>query len=149
MIRTHAEKNGDRRSIYGRKWFITGAGGARRISSWWRAPRDDKRKGITAFLYHKDQPGWRIVRRIAIMGPEEHGGHCELEFDGLEVHDDNVLGGVGDGLKVVAGAARPGAADALHALARLVQALHGDRAGLCQPTARASASSSPTAKACR
>ena len=35
------------------------------------------------------------------MGPEEHGGHCELEFDGLEVHDDDVLGGVGDGLKVV------------------------------------------------
>ncbi len=35
------------------------------------------------------------------MGPEEHGGHCELEFDGLEVHDDDVLGGVGNGLKVV------------------------------------------------
>ena len=46
---------------------------------------DDPRRGLTAFLYHKDQPGWRIVRRIPIMGPEEHGGHCELEFDGLEV----------------------------------------------------------------
>ena len=34
------------------------------------------------------------------MGPEEHGGHCELEFDGLEVADENVLLGVGDGLKV-------------------------------------------------
>jgi len=31
------------------------------------------------------------VRRIEIMGPEEHGGHCELEFDGLEVADENVL----------------------------------------------------------
>ena len=31
------------------------------------------------------------MRRIEIMGPEEHGGHCELEFDGLEVHDDDVL----------------------------------------------------------
>ena len=27
------------------------------------------------------------------MGPEEHGGHCELTFDGLEVEDDNVLMG--------------------------------------------------------
>jgi acyl-CoA dehydrogenase len=35
------------------------------------------------------------------MGPEEHGGHCELEFDGLEVPDDEVFGGVGNGLKVV------------------------------------------------
>ena len=35
------------------------------------------------------------------MGPEEHGGHCELEFDGLEVHDDDVFGGIGNGLRVV------------------------------------------------
>ena len=34
------------------------------------------------------------------MGPEEHGGHCELAFAGLEVADENVLMGVGDGLKV-------------------------------------------------
>ena len=34
------------------------------------------------------------------MGPEEHGGHCELEFDGLEIADENRLMGVGDGLKV-------------------------------------------------
>lgn len=34
------------------------------------------------------------------MGPEEHGGHCELVFEGLEIHDDNRLLEVGDGLKV-------------------------------------------------
>jgi acyl-CoA dehydrogenase len=39
------------------------------------------------------------VRRIPIMGPEEHGGHCELRFDGLEVPEENVLIGVGDGLR--------------------------------------------------
>jgi acyl-CoA dehydrogenase len=55
---------------------------------------------LSAFLFHADQPGWRIVRRIPIMGPEEHGGHCELEFDGLEIGDENVLLNVGDGLKV-------------------------------------------------
>ena len=73
---------------------------ARRISSWSRAPRTIARRGLTAFLYHRDQPGWRIVRRIGILGPEEHGGHCELEFDGLEVEDENVLLDVGDGLRV-------------------------------------------------
>ena len=34
------------------------------------------------------------------MGPEEHGGHCELEFDGLEVPVENVLMNEGDGLRV-------------------------------------------------
>ena len=48
-----------------------------------------------------------------------------------------------------AGAARPGAAHPLHALARLVEALHGDRAGIRRTAARASASGSPTARACR
>jgi acyl-CoA dehydrogenase len=61
---------------------------------------DDPRKGLTAFLYHKDQPGWSIERRIDIMGPEEHGGHCEIRYDGLEVDDANILGEVGDGLKI-------------------------------------------------
>ena len=99
MIRTAAERRGGRWVIRGRKWFITGAGEAAHFIVVARTS-DDRRKGLTAFLYHRDQPGWRIVRRIAIMGPEEHGGHCELEFDGLEVDDDNVLLGVGEGLKV-------------------------------------------------
>jgi acyl-CoA dehydrogenase len=99
MIRTAAERRGNKWVIRGRKWFITGAGEAAHFIVVARTG-DDKRKGLTAFLYHRDQPGWRIVRRIAIMGPEEHGGHCELEFDGLEVDDDNVLLGVGEGLKV-------------------------------------------------
>jgi acyl-CoA dehydrogenase len=99
MIRTFAERQGRKWVIRGRKWFITGAGEAAHFIVVARTS-DDKRRGLTAFLYHRDQPGWRIVRRIAIMGPEEHGGHCELEFDGLEIDDDNVLLGVGDGLKV-------------------------------------------------
>jgi acyl-CoA dehydrogenase len=99
MIRTHAEKKGDKWVIRGRKWFITGADGAEHFILIARTS-DDARRGLTAFLYHRDQPGWRILRRIPIMGPEEHGGHCELEFDGLEVADENVLMKVGDGLKV-------------------------------------------------
>ncbi|MFL5040384.1 MAG: acyl-CoA dehydrogenase family protein [Xanthobacteraceae bacterium] len=99
MIMTRAERQGGKWVIRGRKWFITGADGAKHFILVARTS-DDKRRGLTAFLYHAEQPGWRIVRRIGIMGPEEHGGHCELEFDGLEVADDNVLLSVGDGLRV-------------------------------------------------
>ncbi len=100
MTLTRAERlDNDRWRITGRKWFITGAGEARRFILMARTG-DDARRGLTAFLFDAAQPGWRIERRIPIMGPEEHGGHCELVFDGLEVADENVLMGVGDGLKV-------------------------------------------------
>jgi acyl-CoA dehydrogenase len=96
---TRAERRGDRWVVTGRKHFITGAGNAKHFIMIARTS-DDDRKGLTAFLFHADQPGWRIVRRIPIMGPEEHGGHCELEFTGLEIPDENRLMGVGDGLKL-------------------------------------------------
>lgn len=97
---TRAERVGnDRWRITGRKWFITGAGNARIFIIIARTS-DDERKGLSAFLFKADTPGWRINRRIPIMGPEEHGGHCELEFDGLEVPDRQVLLNIGDGLKV-------------------------------------------------
>jgi acyl-CoA dehydrogenase len=99
MMRTRAVKDGSRYIVHGRKWFITGADGASFFILIARTS-DDERRGLTAFLFHKDQPGWRIVRRVPIMGPEEHGGHCEIEFDGLEIPADDVLMEPGDGLKV-------------------------------------------------
>lgn len=99
MIRTRAEKQGDKWIVNGHKWFITGAGVASHFILIARTS-DDTRKGLTAFMFHKDQPGWEIIRRIAIMGPEEHGGHCELKFNGLEIPDENRLMNVGDGLKL-------------------------------------------------
>ena len=99
MMLTRAEKRGDRYLVHGRKWFITGAEGAKHFILLARTS-DDPRRGLTAMLFHADQPGWRILRRIPIMGPEEHGGHCELELDGLEVPVENVLLGEGLGMKV-------------------------------------------------
>ncbi|ATB44526.1 acyl-CoA dehydrogenase family protein [Corallococcus macrosporus] len=96
---TKATRRGDTWVITGRKWFITGAEGAQHFILIARTS-DDERKGLTAFLFDADQPGWRIERRIPIMGPEEHGGHCELVFDGLEIPDAHRLLEVGDGLKV-------------------------------------------------
>jgi acyl-CoA dehydrogenase len=100
MIQTRAEKRGNSSYVVrGRKWFITGAGEAAHFILLARTS-DDPRHGLTAFLFHKNQPGWRILRRIPIMGPEEHGGHCELEFDGLEIPPENVLLGEGQGMKL-------------------------------------------------
>jgi acyl-CoA dehydrogenase len=98
MIRTAAVKSGGKWAVTGHKWFITGASAADHFILIARTS-DDARKGLTAFLFHRDQPGWRVERRISIMGPEEHGGHGEVIFDGLEIPDENRLMEVGDGLK--------------------------------------------------
>lgn len=98
MMLTTATRKGDRYIVKGRKWFITGAAESQHFILVARTS-DDERKGLTAFLFDRDQPGWSIERRIGIMGPEEHGGHCELLFDGLEIPVENVLMNEGDGLK--------------------------------------------------
>ena len=99
MMLTKAEKRGGKYVVHGRKWFISGADGATHFILVARTS-DDPRRGLSAFVYHKDQPGWRIVRRIPIMGPEEQGGACELEFDGLEIPEENRLLEEGDGLRL-------------------------------------------------
>ena len=96
MIKTEAIYNNGNWIVNGLKWYITGAGVASHFIL--LAKTQD---GLTAFLYHKDQPGWKINRRIPIMGPEEHGGHCEIEYNGLSIPDENRLGEVGQGLKIV------------------------------------------------
>lgn len=99
MMLTTATKTGDRYVIRGRKWFITGAEEASHFILMARTS-DDPRRGLTAFLHHRDEPGWRIDRRIPIMGPEEHGGHCEVVYEDMELPADRVLLGEGLGLKV-------------------------------------------------
>jgi acyl-CoA dehydrogenase len=99
MMLTTATRRGNRWIVRGRKWFITGAGVAQHFILIAKTS-DDARKGLTAFMFDRDQPGWRIERRIPIMGPEEHGGHCEITFDGLEIPDSERLMEVGDGLKL-------------------------------------------------
>ena len=99
MMLTTATKQGDVYRIKGRKWFTTGAEEASHFIVVARTS-DDSRCGLTAFLHHKDEPGWRIDRRIPIMGPEEHGGHCEVVYDGMELPADRILLGEGMGLKI-------------------------------------------------
>ena len=89
------------------KWLVPIANGDVRSSFVMTEPMPgsgsdpaDNRRGLSAFMFHADQPGWKIIRRIPIMGPEEHGGHCEIAFDGLEIPDADRLMEVGDGLKL-------------------------------------------------
>jgi acyl-CoA dehydrogenase len=99
VMLTKAVKQGDKWIVNGRKWFITGAAAAQHFILIAKTS-ENARRGLTAFMFHADTPGWRIARRIPIMGPEEHGGHCEMEFDGMEIPDEDRLMEVGEGLKL-------------------------------------------------
>ncbi|MDN5567161.1 MAG: acyl-CoA dehydrogenase family protein [Paracoccus sp. (in: a-proteobacteria)] len=99
MIQTRAELRGNHYVVTGRKWFITGADGAQHFMLLARTS-DGPKDALTAMMFDAEQPGWRIVRRIGIMGPEEHGGHCELEFDGLQIPVGNVILAEGKGMRV-------------------------------------------------
>jgi acyl-CoA dehydrogenase len=99
MMLTRAEKKGDRYIINGHKWFISGAAVAKHFILCARTS-DDPRNGLSTFLFHRDDPGWEIVRRIENMGPDEHGGICELKFDGLEIPEEHRLLKEGDGLRI-------------------------------------------------
>jgi acyl-CoA dehydrogenase len=99
MMLTTAERVKDRYIVRGRKWFITGAEDADHFILIARTS-DDPRKGLSAFLHPKDRPGFRIERRIPIMGPEEHGGHCEVLYEDMEIPVEDLLMQEGDGLKL-------------------------------------------------
>jgi acyl-CoA dehydrogenase len=98
MMLTRAQKRQGKYIVHGRKWFISGAALARHFILIARTS-DDPRTGLSAFLHHADDPGWRIERRIKTLGPEEHGGVCELVYDGLEIPQEHVLLKEGDGLR--------------------------------------------------
>jgi acyl-CoA dehydrogenase len=99
MMLTTATRDGGDWVIRGRKWFITGAEEAEHFILVARTS-DDPRRGLTAFLHDRADAGWRIDRRIPILGPEEHGGHCELVYVDMRLPADRVLLGEGLGLKL-------------------------------------------------
>ena len=94
MLRTTAERRGDRWVIDGRKWFISGAVGAAFAIVLARTGR-----GSTLFIVDADNPGFRVLRNIAAIGAYSIGGHAEIDLVGCEVEGDAVLGEVDRGFE--------------------------------------------------
>jgi acyl-CoA dehydrogenase len=98
-IRTRAMRDDGHWVLNGEKWFITGADGA--AFAIVVAQNDPEAQpayaGYSLFLVDSDNPGWRVIRQIPVMGTEGPGGHCEVEIKDCVVGDDAVLGGVGMG----------------------------------------------------
>jgi acyl-CoA dehydrogenase len=99
QLNTQARRDGDHYIIEGRKWLITGAEQAGMAILMARAFDGSRELGPTMFLTHLPQAGVRIVRLIDSMDSSFSGGHAELALEGLRVHQSQILGEVGQGLK--------------------------------------------------
>ena len=120
LIRTSAYRDGDEWVLNGHKWFISGAKGAKFAILIARTEDDPDlpQAANSAFLIDLPSPGWNNVRDIETMS----GGHnhCEIVIDDLRVHDDQMLGGRGQGHLL--GQARLGPARLAHCMRWVGQA---------------------------
>jgi len=102
QLRTYAAIDGDGWVINGEKWFISGAHGAAfavvvaRTEEPANAP--DPRDRYTLFLVDEDNPGWKVIREIPVMGTSGPGGHCEVVLESCRVGPEAMLGERGKGL---------------------------------------------------
>jgi alkylation response protein AidB-like acyl-CoA dehydrogenase len=97
-MRTRAQKDGDDWVLNGTKCWITNGG----ISDWYtvmaKTDPDKGANGISAFVVHKDDPGFSV-------GPKEHklgikgSPTTEIYFENCRIPGDRIIGEPGTGLK--------------------------------------------------
>ena len=64
------------------------------------APREAGSKGMTAFIIERDMPGYSTAQKLDKFGMRG-SNTCELIFENCEIPEENVLGEVGGGTKVL------------------------------------------------
>jgi acyl-CoA dehydrogenase len=95
LVRTRAERQGDRFVITGEKWFVTSGDEADYLIV--HACVDGDADKPTLFLVDKALPGV-VIRREPKFTHTYLFGHPEFVLEGVAVGADKVLGGVGRGL---------------------------------------------------
>jgi isovaleryl-CoA dehydrogenase len=86
--------------LNGTKFWITNAAYADTLVVYAKTAPDAGSKGITAFLVEKDMPGFSIGQKIDKMGMRG-SPTAELVFDDCFVPDENVMGPLNGGVKVL------------------------------------------------
>ncbi|MDT8450393.1 MAG: acyl-CoA dehydrogenase family protein [Wenzhouxiangellaceae bacterium] len=96
-----AERNGDVWVANGSKMWITNGPECDVALVYMRtAGQEAGSKCMTAFLVEKDFPGFRKAQKLDKLGMRG-SNTCELVFEDCEIPDDNVLGEVNDGVKIL------------------------------------------------
>jgi isovaleryl-CoA dehydrogenase len=99
-MQLRAEKKGDRYVLNGTKMWITNAPDAQVIVVYAKTDPSAGPRGITAFLIETGWKGFRVAQKLDKMGMRG-SSTGELVFDNVEVPEENVVGAVGKGVKVL------------------------------------------------
>jgi isovaleryl-CoA dehydrogenase len=99
-MKLKAEKKGDRYVLNGTKFWITNAPYADVLVVYAKTEPDAGSKGITAFLIEKGFKGFSIGQHIEKMGMRG-SPTAELVFDDCEVPEENIMGPLNGGVKVL------------------------------------------------
>jgi isovaleryl-CoA dehydrogenase len=99
-MKLKAEKRGDRYILNGSKMWITNGPSADTLVVYAKTDPSAGSKGITAFLIEKGMKGFSVAQKLDKLGMRgsETG---ELVFEDCEVPEENILGAVGGGVRVL------------------------------------------------
>ena len=95
-----AEKKGDHYVLNGTKMWITNGPEADTFIIYGKTDPESGSRGITAFLVEKSFSGFHASPKLDKMGMRG-SSTSELVFQDCEVPEENVLGGVGEGARVL------------------------------------------------
>ena len=99
-MRTRAERRGDRYVLNGSKMWITNGTVAETLVVYAKTDPDAGSRGITAFIVEKGMKGFSTHQKLDKLGMRG-SDTCELVFADCEVPEENVLGEVGRGTRVL------------------------------------------------
>jgi isovaleryl-CoA dehydrogenase len=99
-MKLRAVKKGDRFVINGNKMWITNGGDADTLVVYAKTDPEAGSKSVTAFIIEKGMKGFSHGTHLDKLGMRGSNTY-PMFFDDVEVPEENVLGGVGNGLKVL------------------------------------------------
>lgn len=99
-MRLKAEKKDDRYILNGTKMWITNGPDADTLVVYAKTDPDAGPKGITAFIIEKSFPGFSVAQKLDKLGMR--GSNTgELVFEDCEVPEENILGELNGGVRVL------------------------------------------------
>ncbi|MBB4275329.1 isovaleryl-CoA dehydrogenase [Rhizobium mongolense] len=99
-MKLKAEKRDDRYLLNGNKMWITNGPDADLLVVYAKTDPEAGPRGITAFLVEKTFQGFATGQKLDKLGMRG-SNTCELIFRDCEVPEENVLGAIGDGVKIL------------------------------------------------
>mgnify|MGYP000146970777 FL=1 len=99
-MKLHARKEGDRYILNGNKMWITNGPDAHTYVIYAKTDLDKGAHGITAFIVERGYKGFSTAQKLDKLGMRG-SNTCELVFENCEVPEENILGGLNNGVKVL------------------------------------------------